>query len=57
MKHFQHPIMAIATILAIVSCCQSPSYYGERTEALNSSCWEHSEWISAADAPVINNSF
>ncbi len=54
MKHIHHPILTIATILALSSCNRSPYYYGELTEALDGSCWEQSEWISAADAPVID---
>jgi len=27
---------------------------GKRTDALDNSVWNHSEWISVADAPVVN---
>jgi len=36
-----------------VAACKTNTVTGTRTEALDSSAWEVSEWISAADAPVI----
>ncbi len=53
MKHFHHLIPAITIIPALLSCSRCP-YYGERTEPLDNSLWEKSEWISAADADVID---
>ncbi len=45
------------TILALLSAvffsCSSPSTAGLRTDALDSSLWEKSVWISAKDAPVV----
>ena len=43
-------ILSLALILA--ACCRE-STVGTRCDALDQSTWEASEWISAADAPVI----
>ena len=44
----------VAVLLLAVSCTQSmePSV-GVRTDALDSSAWECSKWISVVDAPVV----
>lgn len=45
------------TLLALLATaffsCSSPSAVGHRTDALDSSLWEKSVWISAKDAPVV----
>ena len=42
----------LTAVLLIVSCSHS-SFVGERTAALDDSAWDSSNWISAADAPVV----
>ena len=42
-----------ATIFAFLTGCDT---YGKRVAALDSALWEGSEWISAADAPVLDKS-
>ena len=37
----------------VLAACSSNNAVGTRTDALNSSAWDSSVWISAADAPVI----
>ena len=39
--------------LAAVSCAKAPSFTGVKTDALDAQAWQQSEWISAADAPVV----
>lgn len=46
-------IWAALTLLA-ASCC-GPKQTASLTEALDSSLWAQSEWISAADAPVVTS--
>ena len=39
----------------MLSCsAENPTTYGKRTDALADSTWNISQWISAADAPVIS---
>lgn len=46
-------LMAFAVIITL-SCCKSGNdSVGRRIAALDNSAWEVTEWISAADAPVI----
>lgn len=41
-------------VFALTACCESgPASVGTRTEALDDSAWECSEWISVVDAPVV----
>ncbi len=42
-------------ILIVTAGCQSTDKktYGKRVDALDSALWEQSQWISAADAPVV----
>ena len=51
MRHLRFCFISAALIIA--SCNQSP-YSGKLTAPIDSSLWEQSTWISAADAPVIN---
>ena len=49
-------LLCTATALVAVSACSSGKAQqsaGVRTDALDDSAWECSEWISAADAPVV----
>ena len=45
--------MAVALIVFAGCNCTKTQTVGNRTDALDDSCWECSEWISAADAPVV----
>ena len=45
-------ILTAAALLAAMACSPKQDA-GRLTEALGSECWECAEWISAADAPVI----
>ncbi len=51
MKTIEHLIIILAAAL-LAGCSMEPGK-GVRTEALDASAWETSEWISAADAPVV----
>lgn len=42
-----------AMALLAISCCTDRNPSGKRTEALPDEAWEQSQWISAANAPVI----
>lgn len=43
---------AIVAALSVISCTEkSEEDTGTRTEALDSSLWQESEWIAAADTP------
>ena len=44
--------LGAALVLLVSACCHGP-VVGTRTEALDAAGWEVSQWISAADAPVI----
>ena len=55
MKKF---LILSSTALAVIcllfnSCCPGQGPAGTRTQALEDSLWDCSEWISAADAPVV----
>ena len=55
MKHFTHCFLTAVTATALLAAsCKPCTYYGQRAEALDDSCWEQSRWISAADAEVID---
>lgn len=45
--------MLFAVAALIASGCTSEETVGVRTNALEDSLWEKSEWIAAADAPVV----
>ena len=52
-KEFKNWAMVVATLL-FASCGTQPvTEFGERTDALDASAWESSQWISAVDAPVV----
>ena len=47
----------LAALAALLMSCGGPepgSTVGKRAEALDASLWESSQWISAADAPVVS---
>ncbi|MCR5560345.1 MAG: glycoside hydrolase family 78 protein [Bacteroidales bacterium] len=46
-------VLLLAGVLYLVSCCPSGRGVGQLTDALESSAWDSSVWISAADAPVV----
>ncbi|MDE6306134.1 MAG: glycosyl hydrolase family 18, partial [Muribaculaceae bacterium] len=52
---FAATLLALTALFASTSCSQTQvsDNAGERTEALDSSVWKYSRWISAADAPVV----
>lgn len=44
-------------LMTVVGCGpQGQSFVGTRSDALNSDLWNNSQWISAADAPVVTGS-
>ena len=47
--------IAIAAVIAaaIAACSKAPEYAGVLTSDLGDAAWDVSEWISAADAPVV----
>ena len=45
--------LGAATAISVLSCSGSAPQEPFKTEALDSSLWQQSEWISAADAPVV----
>ena len=45
--------LGTATAISVLSCGGSAPQEPFKTEALDSSLWQQSEWISAADAPVV----
>ncbi len=47
---------ALAMMLAVTGCNPENDYTGVRTDALGDVAWDASEWISAADAPVVTGS-
>ena len=49
-------ILGITTVAALLGACGTPETktIGTRTEALPDAAWACSEWISAADAPVVD---
>lgn len=52
---FAISLVAGIALMAATGCGspQASRTAGERTDALDQSAWDHSQWISAADAPVI----
>ena len=47
-------VFALSALIFAQSCCNSGQQTaGVRTSALDDSCWNSSQWISAADAPVV----
>ncbi len=49
------PAVSLAGVSLMLSCsAENPTTYGKRTDALADSTWNISQWISAADAPVIS---
>ena len=51
----KHLIVAALAISALAACTREQSGpVGTRTDALDSSLWDSSQWISAADAPVVD---
>ena len=53
MKLKKSCFLAGAVLLTLAGCRQAPAVVGTRAEALDAASWEGSEWISAADAPVV----
>ena len=51
MKRILPFCLVAAAIAALISSCSSRQAF--LTDALDDSCWEHSSWISAPDAPVV----
>lgn len=48
------PTAMAALALLLTSCSTQPvTEFGQRTDALDPAAWESSQWISAADAPVV----
>lgn len=59
MKRKLHGITTFVTAVTLLfsACCgpKEEKRVGERIGALNAAAWEHSVWISAADAPVVTD--
>ncbi|MBQ9661476.1 MAG: family 78 glycoside hydrolase catalytic domain [Bacteroidales bacterium] len=54
MKPIFYPILSLALLAFLPACnTQQSGIAGVRTEALEDAAWEVSDWISAADAPVV----
>ena len=54
MKKFQYLMTALTALAAMAAGCgNKEKAAGVRTDALDASAWEVSEWISAVDAPVV----
>ena len=54
MRPFFNAILSATALLLAISCTTTMSEsVGERIEALDATVWQHSKWISAADAPVV----
>jgi len=53
MKYTKTLIAMMAAAAFLASCGKTDSTVGTRTDALDDSTWASSEWISAADAPVV----
>ncbi len=43
----------LAAFAAALAACSAPAPVGVKTDALDASAWEGSQWISVADAPVV----
>ena len=46
-------LLLIASLALLSACCGNDAPVGSRTAALDDSAWNVSQWISAADAPVV----
>ena len=46
-------LIYVLALFAVIGCSNNLDYVGERAEALDSSAWEASKWISVVDAPVV----
>lgn len=47
-------LLALISLFVTIGCCNhNRDYVGERVEALDSSAWDSSIWISVVDAPVV----
>ena len=60
-RHFAPYLTLAAAVLLLTSPAygaqpQKHNEAGVRTEALDNSAWSHSQWISAADAPIVRGS-
>ena len=44
---------ALAALLSLAACRPAPAVVGTLTEAPDAASWAASQWISAADAPVV----
>ena len=53
MKTVKLIAVALPIILSTALACKESATVGERAEALDAAAWSASEWISAADAPVV----
>lgn len=55
MKHILKLALAFLPALSLTTACtdQKPSEVGHLVDAMDSSLWDHSQWISVADAPVV----
>ena len=54
MKKFGLIVACAGMLLSLISCTHSaPASVGTRTDALDASLWDTSEWISVVDAPVV----
>lgn len=50
------PCVSLAGVALMLSCStENSKTHGRRTEALDDSVWSVSQWISAVDAPVVND--
>ena len=47
-------LILLAACTAVMAACSAPAPVGVKTEALDASAWEGSQWISVADAPVVS---
>ena len=55
MKRVFPLVLSLVALFAAVSCSSTKSdSVGVRTDALDDALWAQSEWISVADAPVID---
>ena len=46
-------VILLSALVLAASCNSGKEYVGTREEALSPAVWEQSQWISAADAPVV----
>ena len=52
-ENFSLSTLAVVAVIALFGSCRSTSPLATRVAALDKQAWEVSQWISAADAPVI----